>query len=503
MVISGMHTIADFLVEADAAAILTRLRAALGHRNSECYLVGGYIRDGLLGRASRDIDLTVAGDAVALAREVADALDARFVLLDEEHQVARVVLFQNEARWHLDFAATRGSIENDLNERDFTIDAIAAKLEPLSDGWNRIPLVDPLNGAFDLEQRMVRMVSDSAFFNDPARLLRAFRLAAELDFTIDSQTELLIQRDRELIEAVSGERIRDELCSILETDKAADSLQHLARLGILDLIIPEFSASRGVEQPKEHFWDVFDHSLETVAAVECLLLALTREGDLLDSLTFFANLEEHFSEEIVIGRTRKVLIKLAALLHDVAKPHTKKFDENGRMRFLGHAQQGAGITESILERLRFSSREIKMVSKMIEHHLRPGHLSNASELPTRRAIYRYFRDTAEVGMDILFLNLADHLATRGPTFEMAGWQEHVGVTQYMLNKWFEEKATVSPPKIIDGHDLIHEFGLEPGPMIGKLLEMAREAQALGEIETKEEALDFIGKELQRNDAAHR
>jgi poly(A) polymerase len=192
-------------------------------------------------------------------------------------------------------------------------------------------------------------------------------------------------------------------------------------------------------------------------------------------------------------------MKLAALLHDVAKPETKRIDEKGRMRFLGHAQQGASTTDSIMERLRFSSREKRMVTKMIEQHLRPGHLSNADEMPTRRAIYRYFRDTAEVGIDTLFLSLADHLVTRGPALEMEGWQEHVEMTRYMLAKWFEEETSVSPPKLINGHDLMETFGLVPGPKIGALLEAVREAQASGEIATKEDALDFVRREVERCD----
>ncbi|MCL0102700.1 HD domain-containing protein, partial [Dehalococcoidia bacterium] len=305
--------------------------------------------------------------------------------------------------------------------------------------------------------------------------------------------------DRELIKGVSGERVGDELGRIMETGRAAGSLRYLDQLGLLDLILPELAASKGVEQPKEHYWNVFDHSLEAVAAVERLLVALTREGDLLDSLTFSLDLADHFGQEVAGGRTRRGLIKLAALLHDVAKPQTKRIDENGRMRFLGHSQQGAGITDSIMERLRFSSRERRMVTRMIEQHLRPGHLSNGEEMPTRRAIYRYFRDTAEVGIDTLFLSLADHLGTRGPALEMESWQGHVEVTRCMLARWFEEETTVSPPRLINGHDLIDRFGLAPGPRIGVILESVREAQASGEIATKEEALDFVRKELERCD----
>jgi hypothetical protein len=134
---------------------------------------------------------------------------------------------------------------------------------------------------------------------------------------------------------------------------------------------------------------------------------------------------------------------------------------------------------------------------MIEHHLRPGYLLS-EDVPSRRAIYKYFRDTAEVGIDTLFLGLADHLAARGPTLNLDEWRRHAGTTSYILSKWFEEQSTVVPPKLIDGHILMQKFGLAPGAQIGELLEMVREAQAAGEINTDEEALDFVAKKLGRN-----
>jgi len=503
-VLSSMQSITSLFVRPDAVALLARLHTFLIAQKIETYLVGGYIRDGFLGRSNHDIDLAVNADAIQVARQVADAFDARFVLLDEVHQIARVVLVHDEDRWYIDFATIRGSIEDDLRKRDFTVDAIAMKLEHLAAGWNRVDLIDPLDGVGDLERKLIRVASDSAFLDDPARLMRAFRLATELDFSIDSRTEGLIQRDNGAIISVSGERIREELGRILETKNATNSIRHLDQLGLLTLLIPELSVSKGVEQPKEHYWNVFEHSIETVAAVERLLMALnSKEEGLLDSLSYREVLVEHFDEVIGGGLTRRSLVKLAALIHDVAKPQTKAIHENGKMRFLGHAQQGAKIAEGILERLRFSTREKRIVTGMIDQHLRPGHLSNAPELPTRRAIYRYFRDTGDIGIDTLFLSLADHLATRGPTFEMAGWLEHVEVTEYMLNKRIEDADTVLPPKLVSGHTLIERFGLEPGPEIGRLLEAVREAQASGEIMSEQDALDFVGKELSTNNANQR
>jgi len=194
--------------------------------------------------------------------------------------------------------------------------------------------------------------------------------------------------------------------------------------------------------------------------------------------------------EVSSGSTRRLLLKLAALLHDIAKPQTKAIDESGRMRFLGHAQEGAAIAVNILERLRFSSKEVKLVEAMVRHHLRPVQMSH-NELPSRRAIYRYFRDTGEAGIDILFLSLADHLAARGPHLNLADWQEHAKMVNYVLAQCFQEENLVVPPKLIDGHDLVNIFSMSPGPRIGEFLEAVRETQAAGEIATREEALSFV------------
>jgi hypothetical protein len=155
------------------------------------------------------------------------------------------------------------------------------------------------------------------------------------------------------------------------------------------------------------------------------------------------------------------------------------------------------MAAGLMERLRFSNREIKMVHLMTEHHMRPGFLVG-EEMPSRRAIYKYFRDTAEAGIDTLFLGLADHLAARGPTLDLNEWCKNTETMRYMLSKFTEEQDTVVPPKLIDGHVLIDKLGLAPGPQIGELLEAVREAQAAGKIETSEEALDFVMKQLGMN-----
>lgn len=489
---NGFH----FHIESSLAPLLSQLGEFLTQQGVEGYLVGGYVRDVLLGRNTRDIDIAVKGDALKTAYQVASILGGAYVPLDKVNRVARVVLAEASHKgdaWHLDFSTIMRHVEEDLLRRDFTVNALAASLTNWEGGGSELLLLDPLGGRKDLEGRLVRAVSATIFVDDPARLLRAVRLAAEMNFIIEKGTEALIQKQSYLVARVAGERVREELYRLLSCPRSAFFLRYLDRLRLLGTIMPELAETKGVQQPKEHFWDVFEHSLETVAATEFLLRIDRSEypeesGEL---VPWSPALVQHFEEEFASGVNRKVLMKLGALLHDVAKPQCKTVERNGRMRFLGHAKEGARIAGQILERLKFSNREREIVPKLIEYHLRPGQLSSEGELPTRRAIYRYFKDTGEEGIDILFLGLADHLATGGHQVNLSSWREHTQLVEYILAERRKQLSLVAPPRFVTGHDLMRLFELSPGPLIGELLEAVKEAQASREITTREEALALV------------
>jgi len=487
-------------VEPDVSRLLTSISHFLAEEGVRSYLVGGFVRDMLLGRETADIDIAVAADALEVAPKVATALGGRYIRLDEENRIGRVILFNDgtppaKSKWELDFATLRGNIEHDLSQRDFTIDAMVIELKRiLPEGvLSTAMLIDPFNGRDDLRQGVLRAVSETAFESDAARLIRAVRLTAELSFSIDNETEALIQQHSHLIAGVAGERVREELLRLLAVPRAGQMLAYLEELGLLTALIPELSLAKGVSQPKVHVWDVFDHSIQTVSAVEFLLREGTWEHmgeEILVSVPWSASLSQHFDQEVGSGSTRRSLLKLAALLHDIAKPQTKTIDEDGRARFIGHPQEGAATAAGILERLRFSTRETRLVELMVRHHLRPGQMSH-EELPSRRAIYRYFRDTGEAGIDILLLCMADHLATRGSYLDLAQWQEQAQVVEYVLTKNLEGENLSVPSKLVDGHDIIEIFGLTPGPRVGELLEAVREARAAGEVTTRQQGLDYI------------
>jgi len=488
------------LAQSGVMPLLSRVSKLLNEFGVRGYVVGGFVRDTWLSRTTLDIDITVATDAPDVARRVADLLDGKYVLLDDTFGVARVLIFDEktgEGPWQLDFSSCEGDIERDLARRDFTINAMAIDLDRLVKDSPNARLIDPCNGCKDLDRKVVRSVSETAFEADAVRLLRAVRLAAELGFSIDGDTEIQIRRCAHLVNSVAGERVREELLRLLVLPGSGRFISYLDELGLLTDLLPELAVLKGVEQPKEHFWDVFTHSLQTVVAVDFLL----REGEwehgdaeLLATVPWSTELAQYFKRGISSGSTGGALLRLAALLHDIAKPQTKTIEPDGRMRFLGHPQEGASLTVAALERLRFSAKETRLVEAMVKYHLRPTQMSQEG-LPTGRAIYRYFRDVEEAGIDTLYLSLADHLATRGPHLDLTGWQEHTRIVDYVLNQYYEQQEQVRPVKLVDGHDLINIFGLSPGPGLGELLEAVREAQAVREVTSREEALEYVRERL--------
>lgn len=450
------------------------------------------------------------------------------MLLDDVSNIARVVVIEDEqpretlqnqeshsAEWHFDFCSFSGNIESDLARRDFTINAMAVELSQfvtsgktshasprksvtsLTEKQFPLKLIDPFSGKEDLRDKIIRAVGEQIFKADAARLLRAVRLAAELDFTIESNTESLMQRYSQSVIKVPGERVREELLRLFTLPRVAHHLRYLDKLGLLLALIPELTESKGVEQPTAHFWDVFDHSLQTVAAVEFLLRENDWEysnDDMLSTVPWSDIIQKHLSQEVSTGSNHKVLLKLGGLFHDIAKPMTKSIDDTGRARFLGHTEQGAAMTANILERLRFSNREIKLVESLVYHHLRPVQMAK-DELPTPRAVYRYFRDTGEVGIDILFLALADYLASRGPLVSMEEWKRNCQLINHILTEHDRQQVKILPVKLIDGNDIMNTFDLPPGRLIGKLLTIVNEAYASGELNTREEALTLVRKKM--------
>ncbi len=504
------------LLELDALltgdTLLGRVADWLHRQGVAAYLVGGSVRDALLGRsgAFHDLDFAVPQGGLALARRLANWLGGAFFPLDVERDTGRAVLTEPDGRrFYLDFACWRGdSLHADLADRDFTINAMALDVAR----QEGVTLIDPFGGQADLTAGVVRAVTDRSFQNDPVRTLRAVRMEAEFGFHVEPHTEALLRQAVPRLERVSRERVRDELTRILAAPGAADHIQRLDDLGLLSAILPQIVALQGVTQSPPHDADVYSHTLHVLQALEGLFAWLwpqTGYAPLAEEVAsglerlapWRGALQAHFSSPASGDRQRATLLKLGALLHDVGKPQTRQQDESGRIRFLGHEQKGAAIAARILRRLRFSRQEIEWGATLVSQHLRPLHLRQADTV-TRRAVYRFFRDNGPTGVDVALLGLADCLGTLSSAPDRTEWQRALDVTAMLLEAYFcQHGQVVSPPRLLGGHDLIAQFGLQPGPRLGELLEQIKEAQAEGRISTRQEALALAQKLLQDPDLA--
>jgi putative nucleotidyltransferase with HDIG domain len=476
--------------------------------DARVWLAGGAVRDLLLGRPVHDWDFAVAGGGRALARRVADALDAPYVTLDAERDTGRVVATDPASGRPvtLDFAALRGrSLEEDLRGRDFTINALALSLSGR--------LIDPTGGRRDLRKRRLRATGPQTFIDDPARLLRAVRVARALDFEIAPETRKAIIRHAPRINAVAAERVQPELNRILSSEPAAEGLRLAHRLGLLVEVLPEVTALEAVEQSRPHHHaQTWEHSLAVLSALEGLLALLRGEEErspqvhrtvaapdhawraLGESLApLQGRLLAYLDEPVNVELPRRLLLRWGALLHDVGKGETRTVDEEARTHFYGHPQVGEERVLARLEALRFPTRSQRFVGTLVAHHMRPLSLAQNAP-PSRRAIYRFYRDTGDAGAALALLYLADTLAIWGPQLSAETWRESLATAEALLRTYFRRREeVVAPPPLLSGHDLL-ALGIPQGPVIGALLEALREAQAAGEVGTLEEARAFIEEE---------
>jgi poly(A) polymerase len=440
---------------------LEAAREALAGR--EAWLVGGAVRDRLLGRATDDVDVSLEGDPREAARTIARSTGGAAFQLSGAFGAWRVV--GPDHAWHVDLVTLRdGDIEADLAARDFTINAMA---EPLAGG----ELLDPHGGRADLDARLVRMVSEQALQDDPLRTLRAVRLVTELDLTLDPATGAATRRHAAGIDRVAPERVFGELKRVVTADRARQGLGLMDEYGLMDAVLPELTGLRGVEQNEFHHADVLDHTLEVLDAVAAL-----ERGDLGDNVATL--LAEPLADEL----TRGGAMRFAALLHDAAKPETRGVRPDGRVTFTGHDEVGARLARDVLRRLRASQRTIDYVAALTLHHLRLGFLVHPQPRD-RREIWRYLRATAPYSDDVTVFTVADRLATRGRNAEEA-IAAHVALAREMLAA---DRGPSQP--LIRGDELANELGIVPGPRLGELLAQLEEDRYAGAIATREEAIE--------------
>jgi poly(A) polymerase len=439
----------------------------------EAWLVGGALRDRLLGRPTDDLDLALAGEARPAAKRLANASGGAPFRLSDAFGAWRVV---GPGRgWQVDLVPLRaGGLAADLAARDLTVNALA---EPLAGG----PLVDPHGGARDLEARLLRMVSPGAFLEDPLRVVRLARQAHELEFTIDAQTGSAARAAAAQLDRIAPERVFAELRRIVSAPHPETGVELLTDVGAAGVVLPELVAMRGVEQNVFHHRDVYGHTLEVLAEAA----ALHEDPEPALGPPLAEPIARHLAEPLADEMTRGEALRLAALLHDVAKPRTRDVRPDGRVTFVGHDALGAEMVSGALRRLRASERLVEYVAALTRHHLRLGFLVHQRPL-SRRSIWRYLTETAPYDIDVTLLTVADRLATRGRNAEPA-IAAHLQLSRQMLGEGLALRAAPREP-IVRGDDLARALGITPGPELGRLLAQLEEDRFAGEIATREEAV---------------
>ena len=493
---------------------MTNLAQLLKDVIPQGYYVGGIVRSSLLKRFSTDIDIALPpGDVKAAAYTLAKKLKAAVFEMDPELGVWRLVTHQDKIQ--IDLTAYQGTdLKADLLRRDFAFNALAYPVSALpeiviekqNNGNAKIllkrlrkkQLVDYAEGIADVSKKIIDITSPTVFKEDPLRMLRAFRSSAELGFTISPRTLRQIKKDAALISQPAGERVHEELERLFATDCAHQNLVLMDKCGLLTALFPELEPQRSCAEVYYGKGGVFKHTLEVFRREEYLLSHVEKAFP-------------KYAKKLAPAATQKPLQKMAALLHDVAKPATAKM-KKGRLRFFYHEQKGAKMAKKILERLHYSRADMRLICAMIGEHLRPSNLAS-NDVITDKGAYHFFRDLGEAAIPMLLLCWADYtsyvtdaqlkkilpksderlmsLAQAQKTANIGKTLRHLQVLSLLFKKYFEQPKKIQPTRLITGRDVMDVLSLPPSPKIGEILETVAIAQVEGKITDRASALAFL------------
>jgi poly(A) polymerase len=465
--------------------VLNTIYSLARQEGVDVYLVGGIVRDTILGRSAEDLDLLVRGKADHFAHGLADTWDAQVVKLKAEKGTIRVVKLYEQVTLNIDMSELLSEdICQALQKRDFTINALALHLNVLVE-QGEAELIDCFTGLKDLKKVLIKHISPDSLDADPLRMVRALRLSSALQFQIDRALLTMIKNKAHLIHQSAGERISLELYQILHRHNSVKTIMDMDECGLLTEIFPEIKSFKDFNLKDKARMDLWEHSLCTLKVMENIIAQL----DIIFA-SYGKDVEEHLNKNLAHSRARLPLLKLTSLLHDVGKPETFKEEVNGEIHFIGHEKVGADKVKIIAHRLRLSRRETDYLSLLIYYHLRPYYLYNSKEL-SRRAIYRFFRHLGEESIDCILLFLADSLSYYSAQNTLDS--KHIkDFSRELIETYFAEFLYQKrQPRLINGNELMEAFKLKPGKLIGLLLKKVAEAQAMGEISSKEEALKLI------------
>ncbi len=460
---------------------LSKIKKIAKKQDVEVYLVGGVLRDLFLagGIQKPDFDFAVENNVEKFVQEFANQIKGRIVILDKVLRNIRVVKKKKDEIINYDFSAFRKKpFREDIKKRDFTINTLAVNIN----SYPVLKLIDFESGIKDLKKGIIRCVSEAAFRDDALRIMRAFSLQAKFNLKISRSTAELIKKYKHLLSEISPERISEELFKIFKNGRSYRLIKDMDNSSVFTRLFPQINPMRGIGKTGYHHLDVWGHSVETLKCFESLYIRRVQKN---------RDIKKYLFEEVAQSRNRLELIKFACLFHDIGKPKAMVRKEKKTL-FHAHEKIGADMLDNISKRLRLSGKEAGFIKHLTLLHLRPGYLADTKR-PSRRAVYRYFRDAGADAIGILLLSLADWRATRGPLTDLKKRRSHERIMFSLIDEYFKEKKKPPKKKLVTGNDIIKTLNIPPSPLVGKILKNINELQSLGKVKTKHQALKLAGR----------
>lgn len=479
--------------------LISQLNSFACARGVSLYLVGGCVRDLLLKRPVNDLDFALEGDALSFAGDFADILGAAFVTLEEQLPTARVVI--RESDFTLDFAQFRGeSVNEDLRFRDLTINAIGIELATLVT-QPIVRLVDPCNGLSDLRSEQLRFPSERVVLDDPLRLLRVYRFAAQLGFTIPAETVHLISRHKNLLnqvestkvsrEAVASERVRDEMIKILDTPHAAACLRQMDENSILSQVLPEIESMRGFRQDDSHHLDLWEQSLVALEMYE-------KQSAPAALAAYHREIRDYLDTNLVSGLKRETVLKLALILLNIKEPATNTVGYRGEIPSDKDENVGTEIALHIVKRLRLGGKSAKLMSCLLRHHSHFGEMLKTASC--RGQANRLLKAVGKDWLGVLLVSYAELRVSRRNLHTPPKESPAEQVMREIADRYFLEiLPMMGRERLITGDEIMDGLNLKPGPLIGEILEQVEALQFDRKIHTPEEALAAARRILETSD----
>ncbi len=440
---------------------------------AEIYLVGGAVRDVLLGENTFDRDLIIVGEAAnEFAQKVANNLDGTFIPLDIKNNIYRVVL-SDKINYFDITNPVENSLEKDILRRDLTINSIAVNIR-------NFEIIDITNGIVDIKNGILRSISEQNIVDDPLRILRIFRFQALYGFEISDETNEFIIKYKNKVKEPAWERITYELLKLFGGKYCKKALLNMDAVGILEDFFPFVKELKQIPPNTHHHLDLFHHSLETMEKIQ----ELYENSNLI--------IKNHLDKIDFGGFSRRAHLKLAGFMHDIGKFSTWTIEEDtGRHRFIKHDDVGAKMAPKVLKEMKFSNKQIEYIAFLIKNHIYPSQVAQVPDI-NEKVMMRFVRKAEANAIDNIYLAMADRLSARGPAITEEIVDNNIRGLNVLLEFYLEKKDTLQPlPILLNGHDIMEILGVKPSPLLGRILEELHEAQISGEIFTKEQAIDFV------------